>query len=200
MRSHPPALVQWLLSSVLPARTRDSVLGDLIEEYRESQLPRSGSLRADWWYLRQAAGFIWRSSRLWALSVAVLLGGRATLDATVPTTDDFHVRALVTTYAAFTLFIGLGILTGWRTRKMLGAALTAVTAAVIGGMLALIGPVAIGALVSAGWLHVISPRGLREAFDLPIVPMAIVGAIVASCGALVGKTVSTLSAPRIGRA
>lgn len=49
----PPRWLQRALLLVLNARDRDTISGDLLEEYREEQLPHSGSFRAAYWYLRQ---------------------------------------------------------------------------------------------------------------------------------------------------
>ena len=54
----PPRLIEKLLLLLLPARDRESISGDLLEEYREEQLPRHGLLRANLWYLRQAVSFM----------------------------------------------------------------------------------------------------------------------------------------------
>jgi hypothetical protein len=42
----------------LPPRDRDTVTGDLLEEYREVILPSRGRLRAQLWYLRHALSLI----------------------------------------------------------------------------------------------------------------------------------------------
>ena len=49
----PPRWLERMLLHFLPARDRETISGDLLEEYREEQVPRSGALRADVWYLRQ---------------------------------------------------------------------------------------------------------------------------------------------------
>ena len=49
----PPRWAECLLERLLPARNRQTITGDLGEEYVEVILPRSGSLLADLWYLRQ---------------------------------------------------------------------------------------------------------------------------------------------------
>ena len=53
-RQSPPAWLEWLLVRFLAARDRETVAGDLLEEYREERLPRYGRMRADFWYLRQS--------------------------------------------------------------------------------------------------------------------------------------------------
>ena len=48
-----PLWAEALLHIVLPARDRESVAGDLLEEYREEVLPKQGRFRARLWYVRQ---------------------------------------------------------------------------------------------------------------------------------------------------
>ena len=47
-----------MLRHCLSPRDRETISGDLLEEYREEQAPRLGSLRANLWYLRQSISFI----------------------------------------------------------------------------------------------------------------------------------------------
>ena len=42
----------------LPACHRETISGDLLEEYQEEQLPCLGSLRANIWYFRQSISFL----------------------------------------------------------------------------------------------------------------------------------------------
>lgn len=56
--SKPPRWAESLLRFFLPSRDRDSVTGDLLEEYREVVLPSRGRLRARLWYLRHAVSLI----------------------------------------------------------------------------------------------------------------------------------------------
>lgn len=191
MTPHPPRWAQWLLSSVLPAQTRDSVVGDLVEEYAECQVPSHGRLRADWWYLRQVAGFVWRVSRVWAFLIGVELGTRAILDTFVRTHDQFHMRAIVTTYLTMVLYVGMGFYTGWRTRRVVGAGVIAVVAALAGCAIAWTVPSTITMLLSIGVVpSVRSLQSLHEAFDLPALPLAIVGSGLAMFCATIGRFVT----------
>ena len=54
----PPGWLQKVLGAVLHSRDRETILGDLLEEYREEQLPRLGSVPANFWYGRQVIGFV----------------------------------------------------------------------------------------------------------------------------------------------
>jgi len=49
----PPLWAESLLVSLLKPRDRETIPGDLLEEYREARLPALGRMRADLWYLRQ---------------------------------------------------------------------------------------------------------------------------------------------------
>jgi hypothetical protein len=53
----PPRWLERTLLLFLPVRHRETISGDLLEEYREEQLPRLGSMRANIWYLRQLVSF-----------------------------------------------------------------------------------------------------------------------------------------------
>src|SRR6266508_4198012 len=82
--SNPPAFVEAVLRLCLKPEDRDSVSGDLLEEYRESIHGGRDRLAADRRYVRQAAGFIWRATWAWAALLAVLTLGRSALDVFVP--------------------------------------------------------------------------------------------------------------------
>ncbi len=51
---YPPRWIERLLRMMLKPRDRDTVSGDLLEEYREEIFSAKGKFRADLWYLRQA--------------------------------------------------------------------------------------------------------------------------------------------------
>jgi hypothetical protein len=54
----PPRWLERMLLWCLPARDRETISGDLLEEYREEQMPHLGSMRANVWYLRQSISFL----------------------------------------------------------------------------------------------------------------------------------------------
>lgn len=57
--ARPPAWAEATLRLLLKPADRESVTGDLLEEYRDSVLPERGRRRADIWYVMQVAGFVW---------------------------------------------------------------------------------------------------------------------------------------------
>jgi hypothetical protein len=54
----PPRWLETLLLRCLPARDQETISGDLLEEYREAQIPQLGPMRANLWYARQLIGFL----------------------------------------------------------------------------------------------------------------------------------------------
>ena len=54
----PPRWAEALLERLLPERVRETIVGDLREEFIESVLPREGRFRARFWYFRQVVSFI----------------------------------------------------------------------------------------------------------------------------------------------
>lgn len=54
----PPGWLERLLILCLSPRDRETISGDLLEEYREEQVPRLGYLRANVWYVRQSVSFL----------------------------------------------------------------------------------------------------------------------------------------------
>jgi hypothetical protein len=56
--NRPPAWDEALLRALVGPRNRDTISGDLLEEYCEVVLPQRGDRGARLWYLRQVASFI----------------------------------------------------------------------------------------------------------------------------------------------
>ncbi len=65
----PPSILHSLLLALLPPRDRETVPGDLHEEFLEVKLPLLGPFRARLWYLRQVISFAP------ARAAALFLGG-----------------------------------------------------------------------------------------------------------------------------
>jgi hypothetical protein len=60
-----------ILTGLLPPEMRETVSGDLLEEYREARVPLTGEFRADLWYWRQVGG-MWLRAYGWFVVAAVL--------------------------------------------------------------------------------------------------------------------------------
>jgi hypothetical protein len=54
----PPRWAEVLLERLLPDHTRETVAGDLREEYVDGMLPLRGRARARLWYVRQVVSFV----------------------------------------------------------------------------------------------------------------------------------------------
>jgi len=57
-KSSPPRWAENLLRFLLRDRDRDTVTGDLLEEYQSVVLPARGRFRANVWYVRQTFSFV----------------------------------------------------------------------------------------------------------------------------------------------
>jgi hypothetical protein len=193
MPPEPPIWADTWLRLLLPARDRDTVSGDLMEEYRENVRPQKSQLAADAWYIGQVARFAWRQG-LWSLVLAVLYETRLVFDWFVSTTN-FAPRAEVTTLVTLSTLLVIGASSTLRTRSLpAGIASTAVALTVsaiictsVTGLIYLnwLGPDLVAAIKRSG--------GLSEAFSLPIfliVPGTIIGAL--------GATIASLRLPARG--
>jgi len=64
LHANPPRWVEAVVRALLDPRDRDTISGDLLEEYREVARPTLGVLRADLWYVRHASSFL-TAERCW---------------------------------------------------------------------------------------------------------------------------------------
>ena len=83
----PPGWADAVLRILLAPQDRQTVSGDLLEEYRERIQPARGRRRADLWYVRQVAGFAWRGNRTWAGLLGSAFVARTALDWLLPTSN-----------------------------------------------------------------------------------------------------------------
>ncbi len=184
---HPPAIAEALIGTLVADDRRDSILGDLLEEYRDTQVARRGESGADWWYMRQAAGFLWRAAAPWAAVFGLTMASRELIDATVISTDNYHVRAAATTYLALLIYASAGLFTGWRSRRVASGfvvSLVMTAAATAATVVAVLG---LSALQSAGARYIIASYSLREGLDIPVPVMLVLGGAFATIGAAIGK-------------
>lgn len=187
----PPAWARRLLELVTSARERESVQGDLLEEYAESVLPERGRAAANRWYTRQVWAFWWRASWTAGLALGGNLGGRMVIDIVAPSVQP-DARAAITTYLAIGLFAVWGFLTGRRTGRTLSGTIVGILAAVVAATTAIIVAVAVGA-VGAPWIrpNPTAWAALVEGFDVPILPMLVIGGTVSTLAAAVGTRFTT---------
>ena len=67
----PPSWAESLLRLILTPEDRDSVSGDLLEEYRESIVPSLGGT-ANRWYVRHVARYVLSATWAWAVVVGAI--------------------------------------------------------------------------------------------------------------------------------
>jgi hypothetical protein len=191
----PPLWAESLLRMMLAPDDRDSVSGDLLEEYRESVVPMRGSHKADVWYLRQVAGFVWRATRLWALVFGGVFLARTMYDWLVPTTH-FAVRSAVSTWAGVGTLLVASAWGAWRSRSIGAGLLTAVLTSQIAALMSVAGAVLLlGVWHDPDTMQAIAGSGgLGEVFVLPFM-MIIPAVIVGAAGAVTGRLVALVYAP-----
>lgn len=129
--SNPPDFAQGLLDLMLRVDARETVCGDLLEEYRESRVPALGERRADLWYWRQVAG-IWLRAYWFFVVPVILLFVVADIFNTfrAPSGASYLERLPVLAqplllFVAATFFVMAGAYGSWRTRDFGGVLLAA---------------------------------------------------------------------------
>jgi hypothetical protein len=188
--ARPPRWAEAILRSLLKPEDRESVSGDLLEEYRDTIVPAFGS-SADRWYVRQVSSFLFRASWAWGTVLGAAFIIRYVFDTLVPPTD-YLMRARILTYTVMAVCLLTGFNTAWRGRSMRAGMLISFSAATIGAIISIVGtgvmlaiwhdPATLDAWRNSG--------GLDEAFiDVPLKLVAI-GVTVGSGGALFGKCIA----------
>lgn len=189
--ARPPAWADALLRRLLEPADRESLSGDLLEEYREAIVPARGR-KADRWYVWQVAGFLWRASWMWGVIVGATVVIRYLSDTLAPVTYTpgvIHVRSQLMSNALMAIFALAALHAVWRTRHVRAGLLVAVASSVIGGVISIAGT----GLMLAVWHDPATLRawqtsgGLGEAlYGVPLLLLPI-GAITGTAGAIVGK-------------
>lgn len=184
------------MRAVLKPEDRDSVSGDLLEEYRETIVPTRGS-GAHRWYMRQVASFVFRSSWVWAALLGGALVIRYLFDTLVPPTD-YLLRARVLTYTIMATCLLTGFSTAWRARSTRTGIVISLSAATIGALISIVGT----GVMLAVWHDAATldawrrSGGLDEAFiDVPLKLVAI-GAVLGFGGAVLGKGMAVATRSR----
>jgi hypothetical protein len=185
--AQPPRWAEAVLRSTLKPEDRDSVSGDLLEEYRETIVPALGSA-ANCWYVRQVASFLLRASWVWGATLGAVLVTRYLFDTLVPPADYF-LRSAILTYTIIGACSLSGLSAGWRSNSTTAGIVISLSAAIIGAVISIVGAGVMlfiwhDAATLDEWRR---SGGLDEAFiDVPLKLVAI-GATLGLAGAVVGK-------------
>ena len=128
----PPRCAEWMLRALLKPRDRETVTGDLLEEYREVILPARGRARAVLWYLAQMLLLV--NSGAFGVAIGAGLGVWILVDTAVaPLAED-------TPLVVGSMFAGLFVLLavpGFTARRRGGRARDSMQAGAIAGALAM---------------------------------------------------------------
>jgi hypothetical protein len=165
---------------------RETVSGDLLEEYRDAIVPARGTSAADVWYVRQVTGFLVRATWLWALVFSGSFVARTAFDWLAPTTD-FHVRAEWSTYIGVAIFLLAGFWAAWRSGSVIAGTVVAAVASQVAAVFSVIGASVLLAILRGPQIDraIAGSGGLGEVYFLPfmmIVPALILGTIAGAAG------------------
>src|SRR5262245_42874754 len=96
--ARPPQWAETFLRLLLKPEDRESVPGDLLEEYRDTIVPTLGPAAADRWYVRQVGSFLLQGSWVWGVVLGAALVIRYLFDTLDPPAD-YWLRASALTYS-----------------------------------------------------------------------------------------------------
>jgi hypothetical protein len=183
--TRPPQWAEALLRLLLKPEDRDSVSGDLLEEYRDSIVSALGS-KADRWYVKQVGWFLLRACWLPGVLIGSALVGRYLFDTLVPTRD-FAQRSRIMSLAIIVVCLLGAFRTSLRTRSMRAGLLTSILAGALGGVVSIIGGAAMAVFrpaILSEWRHT---GGIDEVFLVVPLIMVWVGVVMGTVGGLAGK-------------
>lgn len=167
-QAKPPAAFVWILGHLLSPEDRETVFGDLLEEYRESKRPALGTIGANRWFSRQVAGFFWRL--VWPAFVMVAcywVGG--VLISNLYTRGAYGVPRFVNNLILVLPMLGMwiGLRAGRCSRRSSSGAIVAgVTALILGYLVAALW------MVLALWAPAVVRLSPPVPVDVLIVPLA----------------------------
>lgn len=192
----PPRWAESLLRTMLRPQDRDSISGDLLEEFRESIIPAHGA-GANAWYIRQVGGYVLRETWIWSTLVASIFIGRGLVDTLAPihyTPGVIATRSAIMSWALIATFVLCTAWHAWRTRRIGSAMLLVAVAAVAGGILT-----TAGSLVSLAIWHdpdtlraIATSGGLEEMLVGPMIGGLVYGLVTGLPGAIAGRLAAAI--------
>ena len=192
MTAMPPAWADALLRVVLKRGDRDSVSGDLLEQYRDNIEPSHGRARADRWYVRQVLGYVWRDAWVWAALFAAACIVRTALDWFDPPVD-FSARSSASTSVGVGILFLAGAWAAWRSGSFMAGTVAGVATALLAAFVSIAG----AALLLAVWhdpetlAAIRGSGGFGEVFTMPVV-MVFPGLLLGTMGGTVGAAMGRL--------
>jgi hypothetical protein len=192
----PPLWAESLLRMMLKPGDRESISGDLLEEYRQAIVPALGS-RANRWYVRQVGWYVLRATWPWAALAGGILITRYLFDTLAPvqyTRGVPHPRSTIMSWALIATFAVSGCWHAWRTRRLGGGVIAAFCATAMGGALSIVGTILCLAIWHdpQTWRAIQGSGGIEEAlYGVPLMLVPI-GTMVGTVGATVGRTAAAV--------
>jgi hypothetical protein len=160
--------------------------GDLLEAYRDSIYPSRGRWRADLWFIRQVAGYVFRASAGWGVLFGLLwvIGPFRMLLAQTSLPGGIEQAVIATTVFLLTAR------RAWRSNQVLAGILLALGIAVVGSAIWTLGEV----VQAARWdLSISKMESLRRHLDwfpaffmIPALSLT-AATVLGTAGASVGK-------------
>jgi len=189
----PPHWAEAFLHLLLAREHRQTVSGDLLEEYRENIHPRRGQVAADRWYVGQVAGFVFSGNWLWAALFSGSFIARTALDWFVPTSD-FSARSKVSTAIAVAILLCAGFRAAWQSGLVRSGLLAGIATTFLSAVISAIGTGCLLAMRhdAATFAAIQGSGGLAEVFTLPIllvIPGMLLGALGGMLGGIAGKSI-----------
>jgi hypothetical protein len=188
----PPRWAEIVLQLSVDRRDRDTVSGDLLEQYRDSVMTERGASAANAWYLRQVAGFVCRSHWMWAVAMSGAFLIRTAIDWRVPTTE-FAARASVSSTIGIAILLAAGFHAAWRSQSIGAGVLAGLFTPVLAAAMSAAGAVILLAIWHdpATLAAIRGSGGIAEVFTLPVT-LAVPGAVIGAVGGTAGRLVSPL--------
>lgn len=177
----PPWWAEQIIGLVVPRGQRADVLGDLLEEYRDTKVPILGRSRANRWYARQAVGAVWRLAGVFCVFTFGLHMWREAIDELIYT-DSYFMRSYILSYSMIGAYFAAGLWAGWRVRRILAGMLAAACTCLTGWS----GAWAVAAILALVQQAKYYPGGVDEMFLLPFMTLPLAVALGAA-GGLVGS-------------
>jgi hypothetical protein len=199
----PPAWAESLLRMVLNAHARDTVSGDLLEEYRQSIVPALGR-DADSWYVRQMTRYVLHQTWMWGVLVAAIFVTPHVVPLRSALMHWVPLRAVLN--GTLTAALSLGPAgQAWRSGYLRAGLLQIVVTALLGGVLTTAGTLACLAIWHDPATLVAIQRGggLDEAVWGMSVLLWPLGFLFGVPGALVGRVAAAVygaSSPKTNNA
>ena len=192
MTAVPPPWADALLRVVLKRGDRDSVSGDLLEQYRDSIEPSHGRARANRWYVGQVFGYVWRDAWVWAALFAAACIVRTAMDWFDPPVDFFARSSASTSVGVGILFLA-GASAAWRSGSFIAGTIAGVATALLAAFVSIAG----AALLLAVWhdpdtlAAIRGSGGVGEVFTMPVA-MMLPGLLLGTIGGTVGAAIRRL--------